>query len=156
MSADFSFLIGAFLFEDVGVTAYQGAAPYIRNPKTLAAAAGILAVEAQHAAEVRTTLFVRSQTDQVPALVVAADQIAAARNSLSKAADGVDGTDQGPALSGPGNGVTANITPANANGQTFARSFAAVLNIVYLGNYNLLIGAGAGGFFPNGMNGRIT
>lgn len=148
-----SFLLGAFIFEDVGVTAYKGAAPLISNKTFLEAAAGILAVEAYHAAIVRTTLYAKG----VSALVDATEKISTARDTLdgSPAEDRVRGiapdADQGIAPSGSGATLTSNIAPLNANGLAYSRTTGQVLNIVYLNAAS----ATMGGFFPNGVNGNI-
>jgi hypothetical protein len=148
-----SFLLGAFIFEDVGVTAYKGAAPLLTNKTFLEAAAGILAVEAYHAAIVRTTLYARG----VPALVTATEQIAAARNALdgTPTEDAIRGIspddDQGILPTGSGDTLTSNIAPLNANGLAYSRTTGQVLNIVYLNAGTTTMG----GFFPNGVNGNI-
>jgi hypothetical protein len=138
---DENFLLGAFIFEDVGVTAYKGAAPLLTSKTFLEAAAGILAVEAYHAAIVRTTLF--GKGIQTPALIDATEKISAARDSLDDPTD----KDQGVAPMGD----ASNIAPLDQNGLAFSRSAADVLNIVYL-NRNAVT---QGGFFPNGVNGTI-
>jgi len=131
---DVSFLLGAYIFEDVGVTAYHGAAPLIQSKTYLAAAAGILAVEAYHAANIRTVLYKRKQGD-------ATAKISAVRAAASGAAD-----DQGVVWNG-----VANITPTDANALAFSRTTTQVLNIVYLGG-----ASGNFGFFPKGLNGAIA
>ncbi len=137
------FLHGAFIFEDVGVTAYKGAARLITNKDFLEAAAGILAVEAYHAGEVRTLLY--SQKDVVAAAGLKVSAIVQAISNLRGSVGG--GKDQG-ILNMPDNGK-GNILPTDANSIAFSRSTAEVLAIVYLG------GTGKGGFFPNGLNGSI-
>jgi hypothetical protein len=136
------FLHGAFIFEDVGVTAYKGAAPLVTNPAYLEAAAGILGVEAYHAGIVRTLLYQNRST--VAAAGLRVEQIIAAIADLRDAVDGTDDRDQGVTMNGK-----ANLVPTDANGIAFSRTTEQVLNIVYLGN------KGKGGFFPNGLNGNI-
>ena len=54
------FLTLARAFEDVGVTAYGGAAPLIRSTSILAAAAGIALTEAQHSGVLRFLVYDRN------------------------------------------------------------------------------------------------
>jgi hypothetical protein len=132
-----SFLLGAFVFEDVGVTAYKGAAALISNKTFLEAAAGILAVEAYHAGLVRTVLLAKGLADPAGA-------ISDARDSLDGSAD----LDQGIVDT---NGK-ANIVPTDENGIAFSRDVLQVHNIVYLTPEAV----GKGGFFPDGTNGTFT
>lgn len=138
---DENFLLGAFIFEDVGVTAYKGAAPLITNKTFLEAAAGILAVEAYHAAIVRTTLYGKGVA--TPGLRTSADAISNARDTLDSSSD----VDQG--ISPIGN--QSNIVPLDADGLAYSRSTGDVLNIVYLNPAAVTMG----GFFPAGVNGAI-
>ncbi len=134
------FLHGAFIFEDVGVTAYNGAATLITNPAYLQAAAGILAVEAYHAGAIRTLLYQQRQVTAAAGLYVG--QVVGAISALrGKVGGGKD--------AGLSDNVGAIIAPADKDGVAFGRSTNEVLSIVYLG------GKGKGGFYPNGLNGAI-
>lgn len=144
-----AFLLGAYIFEDVGVTAYKGASPLITSKTFLQAAAGILAVEAYHAAIVRTTLYGRGYdaTAPQPTLITAAGQISDARDSL----DGGTDLDQGIARSTINGQLVSNIVPTDTNGIVFSRSPSQVLHIVYLNQAASTLG----GFFPAGVNGTV-
>ena len=136
-----NFLIGAFIFEDVGVTAYKGAARLLANKDFLEDAAGVLAVEAYHAGEIRTVLA--SLAQETPAIA----DIVQAISDLRDAADGPMDLDQGIIEDGE-----LNIVPADANSIVFSRTAQQVLSIVYLDPSPMPAG---GGFFPDRMNGPI-
>ena len=162
-ASDEAFLLGAFIFEDVGVTAYKGAAPLLTSKTFLEAAAGLLAVEAYHAAIVRTTLY--GKGIDTPSLRTSADAISRARDSLDGGGAnttifGANDLDQGISsysatpinLATTQAAVTvSNIVPLDSNGVAYSRSASQVLNIVYLNSG----AASAGGFYPSGMNGTI-
>lgn len=138
---ELNFLFAAFLFEDVGVTAYKGASPLISNKTYLEAAAGILAVEAYHAGIIRSTLWVLGE--DVPSVYATVQKLSDARNSL----DGPINDDQGI-----GTANMTNIVPTDNNAIVYSRTPGQVLNIVYLTPAK----ARAGGFFPAGVNGTIN
>ncbi len=141
---ELTFLLGAFIFEDVGVTAYKGAARLLENKDYLEAAAGILGVEAYHAAEVRTQLY--AQQNEPAAAGLNVGQVVQAISDLRDKLAGSE-KDQG-ITSATAN--TSNIVPVDANGIAFSRSTREVLNIVYGA-----ASATKGLFFPDGMNGDI-
>jgi len=135
---DMNFLLGGMLFEDVGVTAYAGAAPILKKKQFVEAAAGILAVEAYHMGMARSQLYEMGEKAQK-----AANAISAARDKL----DGPGDKDQGIERNG-----RANVVPSNRDGIAFRRTPQEVLRIVYLTEKS---GVTSGGFYPKGMNGTL-
>ena len=145
-ASDEFFLLAAYIFEDVGVTAYKGASPLLVNKTYLEAAAGILAAEAYHAGLVRTVLYRKGLSAN--ALITNAQGISDARDSL----DGSDDRDQGITPTGTGATAVSNLVPADpTTAVAYSRSAGQVLNIVYLNRMAVT----AGGFFPNGVNGNL-
>ncbi len=164
------FLVGAFIFEDVGVTAYAGAAPLISAAGVaagyLTAASGILAVEAYHAGYVRTAITgsaIAAGSAAAFPYITAANQVAALRAMLTVGNSGAPGTATGN-TGAPGSSTsvetplalpTSLTTPSSivaadpVNALGFARTVDQVLHVVY---GSPTVGVASGGFFPNGVN----
>ena len=152
-SSELYFLLGAYIFEDVGVTAYHGAAGLISSAANLAPAVGIHAVEAYHAGLIRTVLYGMDRTN--PALGIAAltQKISAARNTFDKSTttDDVGLSQVMVSLNGSSATYTSStVVNADANSLGFARTTQQVLSIVTAGG-----ASNKGGFFPAGLNGNI-
>ena len=164
-----AFLVGAFTFEDVGVTAYLGAAGALSNTTTgktyLAAAAAIMGVEAYHAGEVRSLIIADSiaTASTTSSMVTPNDTYVNYANKISALRGTLGGGNETQLTALPPYPVplvpasympASSIVAANSSSVGYARSTDQVLHIVYA----TANGAGVkgGGFFPNGMNGNIT
>lgn len=131
-----SWLIGAFLFEDLGVTAYYGAIGSMTDVTTIRSASGILGAESYHAGAIRKSIYDLGGEPQTNA-----GKISSLRASLGNGKDQQIST-----------GALANVSMTDTTtGFTYARTTREVLNILYLAS-----NATKGGFFPNGLTGNIT
>lgn len=122
------FLQVARVFEDVGVTAYGGAAPLIQSKDILAVAARIALAEAEHTGNIRFQLTQRNVADLGPI-------------------DPLDITAGSPAT------ATRRLISVDQQGLTAVRTPSQVLSIV-LGP-GAPPGTTRGGLFPDGINGTI-
>jgi Ferritin-like domain len=169
-ASDANFLIGAYIFEDVGVTAYHGAAGAISSSAILAAAVGIHAVEAYHAGLVRTAINSYDAASTTPGtLIKYTQQISALRSKLANPTgttqitngglmaddQGIDNTQmvalQGTSATYP----STTIVDADNNSIGFARSPSQILAIV-TDTAPTAASPHTGLFFPNGVNGNIN
>src|SRR5438067_8608215 len=120
------FLRAARILEDIGVTAYSGAAGFLKTPDIITAAACLLGAEAEHAATIRTQI---------------------ARLKIPTTA--LDGVDLIPPPSGQAKQV---LSVKVSDGRIATRTAGQVLYLAFGGK----AGAKQGGFFPNGLNGAIS
>jgi hypothetical protein len=120
------FLRAARILEDIGVTAYSGAAGMLKTPDIITAAAGLLGAEAEHAAAIRTHIA-RLKIPTTP----------------------IDGVDLSPPPSGDARQI---LSIKVSDGLIATRTAGEVLYLAFGGK----AGAKQGGFFPTGLNGIIV
>lgn len=181
---DASFLLGSYIFEDVGVTAYTGAAPALTVSGNLDAAAGIQGVEAYHAGLIRTVLVGLDQTTNNIAGAgltnAAAGTLMGVATAISKLRASVDGSNsttstntqgddiglgtQQVQLNGTSNLTASTIVDANTTGSINATPTGATIRSGVFARsaaqvLSIVYAGGAagkgGGFFPAALNGNV-
>ncbi len=135
-ASEVAFLLGAYVLEDVCVTALAGAAALLTIPNNIAYAASLLGAEGGQAGAIRGYLA------EIGA-GAATNAISLLRATLSGTFD--NGTDA--------DGNPFNFTNVDYNGLVARRTTSQVLSIAYSNN---AVGTNKGGFFPSGVNGTIT
>ncbi|MGD0798503.1 MAG: ferritin-like domain-containing protein [Acidobacteriaceae bacterium] len=156
----------ARLFEDVGVTAYAGAAAALSN-SNLTFAAQILGVESFHAGALRLGIILQNAaTAGTDPYIAAGDGLEVAPSDYSGgAAAAAAGPTAGAgffstsAATATAADTTTVTTPAGAvvntpAGYAYTRTTSQVLSIVYAAGG--VSGTAKGGFFPSGVNGLIN
>ncbi len=134
-ASEVSFLLGAYLLEDVCVTALAGAAALLTIPNNIAFAASLLGAEGYQAGAIRGYLA------EIGAGAATA-AISTLRATLGGTFDNGTNADGNP----------FNFTNVDYNGQVARRTTSQVLSIAYGNNTP---GTIKGGFFPNSVNGSI-
>lgn len=142
-TSEANFFVGAYVLEDVCVTALCGAAAVLTDPTNVAYAASILGIEGYQVG------LIRSYLSEIGGDAVT-NAISTLRATLSNGV--IPGTIADDVGTG-GNNNPFNFTNADINAQAFRRTPQQVLGIAYGSKVS---GAAAGGFFPNGVNGSIT
>jgi Ferritin-like domain len=173
-ASDQNFLIGAYIFEDVGVSAYHGAAPLIADKTgVLPAALGLHAVEAYHAGLIRTVISAYDNGVSTGPLSTMTQAISAARSTLANPDPknpitspfttfaGLTADDQGVqttpvSLNGSSTSpafTSTTIADTDLNALGWSRNSTQILAIV-TGN-PADSDSFQGAFFPSGLNGNI-
>ena len=141
-ASDANFLLGAFLFADLSVTAYKAATPVlVASDPYVEAATGILGAEAYHAGLIRTTLYQQG--------AATGSTLRASAQAISDRRDSLDGTtdlDQPLTVTDT---TISNVVPADGYGVAYSRTIAQVLNILFVSK----AATTKGGFFPAGISG---
>lgn len=154
---ELNFIVGALTFEDVGVTAYTGAAGLFSTAAAsngiLSAAAGIQAAEAYHAGALRTLLAGNAVSTNIYTSLSNFNAITVVRASVGGGNETQVTTGVSQSLPQSYTGPSTIVAADSTNALGYARTTDQVLHIVYgTGGGS---GVASGGFFPSGTNGLI-
>lgn len=140
------FLLGAFLLEDPVMMAWRSVATLMTNAANIDVAAGLIGVSSGHAGLIRLQLFLRGGASG-STLRQASIRLSDLRDTYAPVDDdrGVAGGLTGTPLN------TADINPADGEGEVYGRLPNLTLNTVYMTR----AAATSGGFFPAGVNGAL-
>jgi hypothetical protein len=147
----------ARLFEDVGVTAYNGALAALSG-SSLTFASQILGVESFHSGAIRLSVILQNAATPGTDVYLKADALDVAPfdpGTAAVAAAGPTTVNGGffttSAATATSAATTTSTTPS---GFTYTRTASQVLSIVYAAGG--VAGTTKGGFFPNGVNGLVN
>lgn len=151
---DVNFLLATFSLEEVGATGDKGCILLATNPGVANAISG-LATSASYQSGVDRHFLWQRRNETVPEYNMTVQEIVLAISNYRDELDGAPETDQA-LLNGNPNFIAVpsrniNLVPTDIRGLTFSRTPQQVLRIVTLGNAD-----SKGGFFPNGVNGKIN
>lgn len=147
-ASEAAFYLGAYIFEDVGVTAYKGAVQVLQSQAFATVAAGIEAVEAGHASIIREQLFqIAGQPTGLTLSNGDAINFQTAVTAINALRDALGGTTSSSVESSLTRSSAPVLFAADASSVAYTRIPRQVLNIVYFGTT-------AGGFLPQGIAGN--
>lgn len=142
---DVNLCLAIWSLEEIGATGDKGVTVLLQNATMRDGAAG-LAVSAGYQASTQRFILWQNRNVIVQPFGRPVSDIVQAISNYRDALDGPTNVDQGLFYAG---GI--NIVPTDGNGVTFSRTPQQVLSILTFGASD-----GRGGFFPNGVNGRIN
>lgn len=119
---DSNFVLAAYVLEDLLVSAYRGAIPFIANPRTLDLVGGLLGAEGYHAGILRALLLTMSASST--------------SNAISHVRSVLDGTAGTPAQGndhGVGTPAAATLSNTDSSAIVEGRTTQQVVNITFNG-----------------------
>ncbi|XXG70268.1 hypothetical protein AAC387_Pa06g3065 [Persea americana] len=151
-----NFLLASYLLPYVALTGYEGLNPHLHSPVSRRLCGGLLGVQSAQDAVIRALLYQHASMMVEPYGVTVAEftsRISALRNELGRTGNKDEGIiAPSSATSEEGKHHLGNLLAENSHSICYQRAPREILRILY--------GKGtagvAGGFFPNGANGRIA